>query len=1025
MFVVHVGRVARCAFQAVFIVSTLGVTPAALAANFDRVAPGGGSFFNTGLWSPTGVPGSGDRAIFNLSSGYTVTFTRFPLPPRILVNDRLRIGDDNVTFDLDGLTYSLASTSSTSLSVGGNAILFGNEAAYGSLWITDGTLNAQSVTVGDGSDIGLGTQGSGALRVRSGGLLNSDGVLTVGGRTTGEFIIENGGDANGFLATIGGDAIGTASVHGAGSTWTTDSVDVGTSAYGRLTIGAGAIMDTTSSTESYVGVAPGVTGQVTVAGAGSRWDSEGPFIIGHSGIGDLYVSSGAVVQSSAFNTMTVLGNQSGSSGVALIRDAGTRWADANVNHKLVVGNQGQGSLTVMAGAEVSFDMASIGAHPSGSGAVEVKDAGSLWNSPFGVFVGGSQFTDGGTGTLTIGPGATATANPASATKVWSPGTINLNGGTLQTGRLELLGGAFNWTTGTLHLTGSGLDVEPGGLLGPMLSLNPGQHVRAIDISVGLTGAGTLTGAAGTSIGADFGLVVGGSAQGTLQTSGTLTSNRLVTIGDEAGVTGTVTIENGGSWDHTSDLGNPLDYLIGDAGIGTINVLSGSVVEIRQQVVPTLGNQTLGQGTINIDGVGSEVFIELHDLSVGRFGEGTVNITGGGRLVAPNSAVFIGEQSAANGQVALQDAGSIMTAAFIVVGGFTTGSLTIEDGAAVAASEVFVAAGDGSNGMVEVDGTGSRLSALSGFGNLIIGGANIGSLTVTNGGVAEAKNVILGDGTNATGEALVSGAGSQLTATDEILIGFMGSGTLTVADGGLAAAPIIVINAQSTLRGDGTAMGEVVNYGDVAPGLSAGVLSIDGDFIQPPEGALQIELGGTMPGSSYDVLAITGAATLDGVLEVLLIDGFAPTAGDAFEILTAAGGITDVFTTQLLPALTAGLDWSVSYDANSVLLEVAAAALTGDYNRNGVVDAADYTVWRDTLGSTTNLAADGNGNSVIDAVDYGVWKRNFGDTSGAGSSAAVPEPAAAVLVAIGLLAAAGSTRKRRWPTFGRPPTADRR
>jgi hypothetical protein len=49
---------------------------------------------------------------------------------------------------------------------------------------------------------------------------------------------------------------------------------------------------------------------------------------------------------------------------------------------------------------------------------------------------------------------------------------------------------------------------------------------------------------------------------------------------------------------------------------------------------------------------------------------------------------------------------------------------------------------------------------------------------------------------------------------------------------------------------------------------------------------------------------------------------------------------------------------------------------GDYNGSGSVNAADYPVWRDTLGSTTDLRADGNANGVIDANDFNVWAANF-------------------------------------------------
>jgi hypothetical protein len=93
--------------------------------------------------------------------------------------------------------------------------------------------------------------------------------------------------------------------------------------------------------------------------------------------------------------------------------------------------------------------------------------------------------------------------------------------------------------------------------------------------------------------------------------------------------------------------------------------------------------------------------------------------------------------------------------------------------------------------------------------------------------------------------------------------------------------------------------------------------------------------------------------------------------------------------------------------------------TGDYNGNDVVDAADYVLWRKTLGQAVAMngdGADGNRNGTVDLEDYNVWRMNFGRvfagaSSGTASMATVPEPATSGLLYTALLALGCRTRKR--------------
>jgi hypothetical protein len=97
------------------------------------------------------------------------------------------------------------------------------------------------------------------------------------------------------------------------------------------------------------------------------------------------------------------------------------------------------------------------------------------------------------------------------------------------------------------------------------------------------------------------------------------------------------------------------------------------------------------------------------------------------------------------------------------------------------------------------------------------------------------------------------------------------------------------------------------------------------------------------------------------------------------------------------------------------LSPSVTAVAGDYNSNGKVDAADYVLWRSTLGQsvTAGTGADGNADGTITQDDYGFWRARFGNISGSGSLAPanVPEPATLVGCCLALGAISMLSRRR--------------
>ena len=153
---------------------------------------------------------------------------------------------------------------------------------------------------------------------------------------------------------------------------------------------------------------------------------------------------------------------------------------------------------------------------------------------------------------------------------------------------------------------------------------------------------------------------------------------------------------------------------------------------------------------------------------------------------------------------------------------------------------------------------------------------------------------------------------------------------------------------------------------------------------------------TAVGGVIDALNVVGNVDLSALGNILNVTG-AITGTQT--LLTFAGTLNGTFES------TSGLN--VNYLANSITIS-ASGVLIGDYNSDGKVNAADYTVWRDRLGQNgANLPDRDPGNpGNISLADYNSWKANFGN-AGAGSGqfggGAVPEPTTLFLLAVASIA----------------------
>ncbi len=467
---------------------------------------------------------------------------------------------------------------------------------------------------------------------------------------------------------------------------------------------------------------------------------------------------------------------------------------------------------------------------------------------------------------------------------------------------------------------------------------------------------------------------------------------------------TINIQDGGKLSASGSAGFDI--------AGTVNLAAGTLATTYGYV----GSSGGSAGVANLNDASS--IWSASEIRVGDVGDGTLNVNAG------TVDTFTFSSGVDNGATGLGDvtvSGSGQVSTFITNLGIRgTSSLNINSGGTFSTNfDSNLGSLAGANGSATVSGSGSNWST----GNLHLGKAGTGTLTVNAGAVVTSSNGYLAEEAGGTGTATIGGVGSQWNLTNGLYVGGNSgtqaglSGSLSIVDGGAVSAGDTKIYSNSTLQlssnganvSSFSSTGTIQNFGTIHATL--GTSTIAGDVVN--NGTIQVDSGSGL--TFLNELSGSGPFTGDG--EVTFQGDLRP--GNSPATIEFGGDVTlDATSTTFIEIgglTTADFDRLVLNNLDAILTINSNAQLDVQLINGFSLDSNQEFLFGDIAGTNAPVGTfSGLGEGAL-VGNFGGFDLFISYSAGTGNDmsffTSVPEPGALVMfgLSVGL---AGFRRRRR-------------